>query len=96
MHVMGAMIRLVTSNDTEKVRARDFITEKSQSPGAQSTSGTASQRRSRWTLFGTDFWEDTAPLLGWAKGSLGWKAMRAGGSKALPVTCAGAPYMTST
>lgn len=51
MYIVDAMAMLVTSNGTEKVRARDFNTEKSQSSGAL-----PSQSPRRWTLFGAHGW----------------------------------------
>lgn len=59
-----AMSRLVTSNDTAKVRSCDFITEESQSAGVQSRSELPAQSRSRWTLLGADISGDPVLLLG--------------------------------
>lgn len=93
-YVTDAISRLVTSDNTEKIRSHDFIMAKSQSAGAQSGAGLPARSLCRWSLLRTHVLKDPVLLLGGAKGVTrgggrggGGRSARPSGSKALPVTC---------
>lgn len=107
-YVTDAISRLVTSDNTEKIRSHDFIMAKSQSAGAQSGAGLPARSLCRWTLLTTHVLKDPVLLLGGGKGvtrggGRGGGVVVEGGALARvgarhspsPVTCASTrePYM---